>query len=556
MGIGKFHLPIVSGGQIDNNEPTPYVRPSDWLDIDSLVSLGEQKIVILAAVFEDANFVAVQCRGNYTVNWGDGTVVNTNTDVITYHQYNWSNPLLDGTLTTRGYKQAIITITPQAGQNLTLARLHIKHNQVGLVNNYSHPWLDIKISAPNITVFEVGAAPTTQAYPRMLEQFDWIGTNLLNGCNSMFANAVSLKKVKNLQTNTSVAFQNMFQNCFELEEVPFLNTSNGTQFVIMFQNCYKLKSVPLFDTSKGTNFANMFENCVSIIKFPNFNCILGTSFTNMFNGCRSMLRSPELNLSPTLTKNFTNMFSNCVSMIEFTNINTGNGSNYNVMFQNCHSLRVIPATINTTTTSNNVSFNGMFQNCYEIETAPNIDFSKGGLCSSIFASCWSISEFPAYNFSSATILTSAFSGCVSLKRLPVMTIGTGITSFNNCFSSCISLEEAPIWNLQNATDVTNMFNGCSSLRKVPTYNLSTVNTASASMFDGCRSLSKSSVTGMRYTHSYLNCKLSRTELVTIFNNLGTAVGAQTITITGNYGASTLTAGERAIATGKGWTISG
>ncbi len=35
-----------------------------------------------------------------------------------------------------------------------------------------------------------------------------------------------------------------------------------------------------------------------------------------------------------------------------------------------------------------------------------------------------------------------------------------------------------------------------------------------------------------------------------------SVGYHIITITGNYGASTLTAGERAIATGKGWIISG
>jgi hypothetical protein len=50
-------------------------------------------------------------------------------------------------------------------------------------------------------------------------------------------------------------------------------------------------------------------------------------------------------------------------------------------------------------------------------------------------------------------------------------------------------------------------------------------------------------------------RLGAVELVEIFNNLATVVG-QTITISGNWGASLLTAPERAIATGKGWVLVG
>ena len=556
MAVGKFHLPILSGSSSGGNlTPEPYVRPVDWLSIDSLVNSGDQKVVILAAVFEESNFVAVQCQGNYTVNWGDGTVTNYSSNTIAYYQYDWNYSGFSGTTTSRGYKQTIITITPQAGQNLTLVRLNIKHNQTNLTNAYTNPWLDIKMSGSLISTLTIGTTAVADPLPRLLEQFDWIGSNNLTNVNNMFNGANALKQVKNLNTSTSNNFISFFAQCYELEHIPFFDTSNGTTFNSMFINCYKLKSVPLFDFSNGVQFGSTFSNCVSIVEFPNFNCISGNLFSNMFDGCRSMLKNPSLVMN-TSSKGLGGMFANCFSMIEFVNINTGNGTVYSQMFQNCYSLQKIPTTINTTTTSNNVRFASMFQNCYNLETAPNIDLSKGGDCSNLFNSCLSISEFPSYNFSSVTTLTSAFAGCNALKRLPVMTIGTSITSFATTFDSCLSLEEAPNWNLQNATNVTNMFNGCINLRKVPAYNLSTINTASASMFDGCRSLSKSSVTGMRYTHSYNNCKLSRTELVTIFNNLGTAVGTQTITITGNYGASTLTAGERAIATGKGWTISG
>jgi hypothetical protein len=44
-------------------------------------------------------------------------------------------------------------------------------------------------------------------------------------------------------------------------------------------------------------------------------------------------------------------------------------------------------------------------------------------------------------------------------------------------------------------------------------------------------------------------------LVDVFNDLPTLTG-KTINITGASGASSLTAGQRAIATGKGWTITG
>ena len=126
MAVGKFHLPILSGSSSGGNlTPEPYVRPVDWLSIDSLVNSGDQKVVILAAVFEESNFVAVQCQGNYTVNWGDGTVTNYSSNTIAYYQYDWNYSGFSGTTTSRGYKQTIITITPQAGQNLTLVRLNI-----------------------------------------------------------------------------------------------------------------------------------------------------------------------------------------------------------------------------------------------------------------------------------------------------------------------------------------------------------------------------------------------------------------------------------------------
>jgi hypothetical protein len=50
--------------------------------------------------------------------------------------------------------------------------------------------------------------------------------------------------------------------------------------------------------------------------------------------------------------------------------------------------------------------------------------------------------------------------------------------------------------------------------------------------------------------------LDRDALVQVFNDLASGVTGQTITITTNPGAASLSAADRQIATDKGWTIVG
>jgi len=49
-------------------------------------------------------------------------------------------------------------------------------------------------------------------------------------------------------------------------------------------------------------------------------------------------------------------------------------------------------------------------------------------------------------------------------------------------------------------------------------------------------------------------KLSRQAIASIFTGLGTALGTQTVTVTGNHGVPDLTAADLLIATNKGWTV--
>jgi hypothetical protein len=70
----------------------------------------------------------------------------------------------------------------------------------------------------------------------------------------------------------------------------------------------------------------------------------------------------------------------------------------------------------------------------------------------------------------------------------------------------------------------------------------------------CNKLRRLRLPGMSVTFTIAECDLERTELVQLFNDLAnlTSLPTQTITITGNPGVATLTAGELAILTGKNW----
>ena len=105
-----------AGVRPSNYKPpiTATARPSDWLPLPEVFA-GEQKIIALFAVFDHtSNFVACTISGAYTVDLGDGTVQNFAAGATAERNYSYS-AINASTLSALGYRQAIITITPQAG---------------------------------------------------------------------------------------------------------------------------------------------------------------------------------------------------------------------------------------------------------------------------------------------------------------------------------------------------------------------------------------------------------------------------------------------------------
>ena len=444
MAIGSFKLPNTAA--VTPVDPDAWIRPTDWL---SMPTIGTQEFIgLLAITDDDANHIALACAGAYTVDWGDGTSQNIATGVVAQHSYTYS-AISAGTLSTRGYKQVLVRVTPQAGQNLTAVSLQQQNSILAKVHVTG--WLDVAIKGSNITSLAIGGSTVTNG---MLENVDIYSFGSITSLNTLFNFCYSLQKV-NLPSTASVTnFSYMFQNCIALRTIPLFSTVSGTNFEGMFNGCLTFRTMPLLDTSAATNMSSMFTSCTNLTTIPLLNTV------------------------------------------------------------------------------NNLNFSYMFQNCYRLESIPLLDTAKGTNFSYMFAGCQTLTTIPLINTINNLNASNMFNLCYRLQYLPLLNTGK-VTNFSDMFPYCLSLQQLPNFNTALGTNFTRVFGTSVSITT---------------------SLAKGAFQGTRYAISYNNMCLSQSAIVDIFNGLGTAVGAQTITVTNNPGRAALTAPEILIATAKGFTV--
>jgi surface protein len=298
-----------------------WIRPSDWLPMPTVVDT-DQTFVGLHAVIEDGdNYVAFRfttSTGQYQVDWGDGTVDLVNSNVNAEHQYDFATyDPTNATLTTRGYKQAMITVTPVSGDLLTCS-FQQRYVTVPAQNQaYSTGFLDCILSMPNANT----------------------GQSIIFGGTTVRHSYV--ERVNVLTIGAATSMSSMFFNCTSLQSVPLFNTASVTNMSAMFSECRSLQSVPLFDTVNVTIMSSMFLSCNSLQSVPLFDTVNVTIMSSMFNICNSLQSVPLFD-----TVNVTimsSMFTGCQSLQSVPLFNTANVTSMAAMFQNCFSLNSIPA---------------------------------------------------------------------------------------------------------------------------------------------------------------------------------------------------------------------
>jgi surface protein len=360
---------IVGAGTITPNE-----RPIDWLDIESLVTEGETKIVGLHSVYNaNSNYVTVQCTtsaGQYSVNWGNGVTTSHNSGTTAERLLNYAD--YAGTETLY-YRQAIITVTGAiTGVNFT-----VKHSAPSLPSPYGGGWLDIKMSGALISSLVLYNASAASVKCNSLFGFNWVGNNAITNGTNLFRELRVLKKV-NINTTFFTNMQDMFLGCSSLQSVPLFNTQNVSNMVEMFFGCSSLQSVPLFNTQNVGNMQSMFQSCTSLQTVPLFNTQNVNTMQSMFNSCSSLQSVPLFNTQN--VSNMAQMFFGCSSLQSVPLFNTQNVSNMAQMFFGCSSLQSIPAWIARTA---GVSYGSFVSGCPTLQSCGIV-----GIPSTIsFASC-------------------------------------------------------------------------------------------------------------------------------------------------------------------------
>jgi surface protein len=510
----------------------------------------------------------------------------------------------DGTGTLLPYKQAIVTVTPQAGENLTALNLNVRFSTLP-ARAYATGWLDLAISGPNFSAsgLVVGGVTVEHAY---LERAHLLNIGNCTSMASMFQDCRSLQSVPLFNTAAVTSMQSMFFGCFSLQSVPLFNTAAVTSMASMlrdcvslqsvplfntaavtsmesmfsfclslqsvslfntaavtimasmFRDCRSLQSVPLFNTAAVTNMQGMLQDCFSLQSVPLFNTAAVTNMQGMFQDCRSLQSVPLFNTAA--VTNMTTMFGGCFSLQSVPLFNTAAVTNMQNMLQDCRSLQSVPL-FNTAAVTN---MQNMFFNCFSLQSVPLFNTAAVTNMTNMFSVCFSLQSVPLFNTAAVTSMQSMFFGCFSLQSVPLFNTAAvtnmttmlrdcfslqsvplfntaAATSMQGMFQDCRSLQSVPLFNTAAVTNMTNMFFNCVSLQSVPALNTSTVSSSANfnNMFLNSRSLSRIEAKEFNFTFSVANCKLSVTALDEIFTNLPKVTTTQTITVTGNYGAATV-----------------
>jgi surface protein len=539
-----------------------YVRPSDWLTLPE-VNNGDEVVYMLVSVYENTpSYVGFAVNGDFTVDWGDGNIINydgisqTSATHRVNHVLNWED-LDESTLTSEGYRQAIVKITPQVPGTLTKFDLaYAYQSELNLVT-YSNI-LDVKIAGQNISIFRPGST-----YHKKMEQIEFVGSHSITNASSLFINS-KIKKLVSFDMTNITNGTSMFNGCSNLIELPSdFDTSNLTECGSMFKNCSSLEKISLdltsctsaiqmFDGSNKIKEANlqntgnvttmnkMFLNCSSLETVTGLDTSSATNLSALFDGCSNLIDVPQIDLQNCTTAY--RMFVHCSSIVRFENglINTSGVSNMSYMFHSCNSLLEIPKDFDT---SGCTSMYAMFHSTSSLGRIPllNTDsvtdmqymFSGSGIIelpegfntsnvtstNYMFKNCSSLEKI-SLDLTSCTSAIQMFDGSNKIKEVNLQNTGN-VTNMNKMFLNCSSLETVTGLDTSSATVLSNAFQGCSNLKNLPLLDLQNC-TTTFYMFIYCSSLegfpngliNTSGVSDMRYM--FHSCSSLR-ELPSDFN---------------------------------------
>ncbi|MEL7556619.1 MAG: hypothetical protein AAGU26_10590 [bacterium] len=277
-----------------NKRVQGWVRPADWLPMPDIPA-GEQKVVILFGVYNGVGNIPkiLTASGNYIVDWGDGSSPqNSNSGTPVGHQYDYS-ALPESSVCSRGYKQVLITITPQAGFNLTSLTIYDDYRLYFAA-------LDISIRSSYLTSLSLRSL-------YHLERLSILGsTALTSRMTDGFAPALQSFNAPEATVNLTSCSQ-MFK-ASRLTEID-LNLSGKTVNDLsgFAENAECLQRVNLHGVNLIGSATNAFYSCTSLLEIDGIDVSGATSFSGLVSSCRRLYRANITGISITISFSYTSL---------------------------------------------------------------------------------------------------------------------------------------------------------------------------------------------------------------------------------------------------------
>lgn len=529
----------ILGGRLPVSET--WQRPADWLPMPTITP-GEQKHCMLFAVWNGNNYVRLAPTGTaYTVDWGDGNAPeNVASGVAVDHNFAWAD-YSSGTLTSLGYRQAMVTVTPQgAGQFLTFP-LTAKH--ASAASNTPIGLLDWEWSSPTSSLPVPDGSSSVQPARYLQHVKAWSASTTGSAANT-WRSLPALRSVEGFDLTTFTSTSLMFSSCSALLVGPALNLTSCTNTASMFDQCSRLVSTPTYDLGSTTTCWGMYANCTALRSVGPMNTGNCVSFNTIFHGCGRLTSIPALDT--TKATDMIAAFRGCSSLVTFPTLNTPANLNLAQTFSGCTSMVTAPAMDTSKVTDMSSTFIG----CTSLTSVPLYDTSKVTTASQMFQNCSSLRTIPLLDTSKVTVMFAMFLGCSALTAIPAFDLTACVTTTQMFWGTNVTSITA-LTNTSGIVTATQMFGNCLALQVV-SINLSGA-TSVANLFQTNLNMRSVTLTGLRYGFTVASNLLQASDLDALYTSLGTAVGAQTVTVTSNPGT---TADTPSIATTKGWTVAG
>lgn len=170
----------------------------------------------------------------------------------------------DGSATLLPHKVAVVTITPQAGQNMTVVNFFQKNGTTGLANGYTTGWLDLAMAIPQCSGTGLTISGATTVVHALIERINIVAVGALTSMASLFNGCRSLQSLPSLPSATAVTnMSSAFSNCSSLRTIPPFPGSVAavTNMTGVFSGCSSLQTIPPMDTSgvsSSVNFSSAY----------------------------------------------------------------------------------------------------------------------------------------------------------------------------------------------------------------------------------------------------------------------------------------------------------